>query len=452
METLKRPIIQEEYNEFLNRLFLDDPVKNGYNARTKGLYPRSITFQVTEACNAACKYCYQHNKKPNSMSFDVAKEFIDNLLQGNRYEKYIPKDSIGVILEFIGGEPFMEIDLIDKITDYFLDECLRLHHPWATRFKVSISSNGLLYFDPRVQNYIKKHNNRLSLSISIDGNKELHDSCRVDIYGDGTYDRAIAAVDHYVKTYNVADMPSKMTIAPGNVDKLSTAIISMIEHGYKGIHFNTVYEDTWTKEHALIYYNELCKLSDYIIDKDILYNEDGTLICAPLLPTFGQPIPPQDNQNYCGGTGSMLAIDWQGNIYPCIRYMPNAVGDKQEPYIIGTVKDGIMYNEKTCNRVNCLTCITRRSQSTDECFNCPIASGCGYCSGYNYEVFGTANKRTTFTCIMHKARILALSYLWNTYYRKHGFTKRYKLNIPDNWALEIITEEELNKLKELARE
>jgi sulfatase maturation enzyme AslB (radical SAM superfamily) len=77
----------------------------------------------------------------------------------------------GVVFEFIGGEPFLEIELIDQITDYLVSEMIRLNHPWATKHIFSISTNGILYFDPRVQEYIKKHFWNLSLSISIDGNK-----------------------------------------------------------------------------------------------------------------------------------------------------------------------------------------------------------------------------------------------------------------------------------------
>ena len=68
------------------------------------------------------------------------------------------------------------------------------------------------------------------------------------------------------------------------------------------------------------------------------------------------------------------------------------------------------------NNYNKLEQITRRSQSTDECYNCPIASGCSWCSAYNYEIYGTPNKRTTFICPMHKARVLANIYYWNKTY------------------------------------
>ena len=39
----------EEYPEMLNRLFLEDKTK-GFDAKTEGLYARTITFQVTEDC------------------------------------------------------------------------------------------------------------------------------------------------------------------------------------------------------------------------------------------------------------------------------------------------------------------------------------------------------------------------------------------------------------------
>lgn len=48
------------------------------------------------------------------MHFETAKKFIDYILNSEL------KLSDGVILEFIGGEPLLEVELIDKIYDYFL--------------------------------------------------------------------------------------------------------------------------------------------------------------------------------------------------------------------------------------------------------------------------------------------------------------------------------------------
>ena len=143
----------------------------------------------------------------------------------------------------------------------------------------------------------------------------------------------------------------------------------------------------------------------------------------------------------------MLSVDYLGNFYPCQRYSPISIGNKQEPYIIGTLNDGINLQSKHKERIEYLNCITRRSQSTDECFNCPIGSGCAWCSAYNYEVFGTPNKRATFICIMHKARVLA-----NMYYQWKIGNSQYKTNFPKEWAIEIIGNDEYNNLLKLNKE
>ena len=79
----------------------------------------------------------------------------------------------------------------------------------------------------------------------------------------------------------------------------------------------------------------------------------------------------------------MLAFDPDGIAYPCLRYMESSLGDDAPPIIIGSV-DGIFETDEHKEIKRCLDCITRRSQSTDECFNCPIADGCGWCSAWNY--------------------------------------------------------------------
>ena len=381
------------------------------------------------------------------MPFDVAKRFIDMLLAAkddNDNEYVNSENSPGLIIEFIGGEPFLEIDLMDQITDYFISEMLRLQHPWATRYMISICSNGLLYFDERVQRYMQKHRNHLSFSITIDGNKELHDACRIQPNGKGSYDIAMAAVKDWMsKGYF---MGSKITVAPGNVMYVFDAVKDIIENDYDDININCVYEEGWTAEHALILYEQLKKLADYMLENNLV----ETHRVAMFEENFFKPKDPSDDQNWCGGNGAMIAVDWKGDIYPCLRYMESSLGESVPPMIIGNVYDGIMTKQCEQDCVHCLRSITRRSQSTDECFYCPIAEGCSWCSAFNYQTFGTADKRATYICIMHKARVLANVYFWNKWYRQQGLEKRFENHCPDEWALEIISQEELDILKQLS--
>ena len=383
------------------------------------------------------------------MSFETAKKFIDHLLDGDAgFDKYInPTLRPAIILDFIGGEPFLQVDLIDKVIDYFRVETLKRDHPWAKLFRVNICSNGTLYNTPDVQRFLDKHNPHLSFAITLDGNKKLHDSCRVFYDGKGSFDLAHTAIEDWRSKGRY--MGSKLTIAPSNLPYLDEAVTFMIEEGYKTIYANPVFENVWDIEHAKLYYRQLKKISDYMNERNLaaevnvqLFKEDS--FC---------PMPPESNDNFCGGAASgMLAMDPDGNIYPCLRYMESSLGSNQPPIIIGNVDRGLLMLPEEEKCLNCMACITRRSQSTDECFNCPVAAGCAWCSAFNYETFGTVNKRATFICDMHKAASLANVYHWNTYYRKNNLPYRFKMYLSKEEAMKYISEEEYELLRKLESE
>lgn len=91
----------------------------------------NVTFQVTDDCNLRCTYCYQINKQKHVLKLEDAKKFIDLLLDNSETtKKYIDtKDGVGVIMEFIGGEPFLQTQLIEDIVDYFVGQMIIKDHP-----------------------------------------------------------------------------------------------------------------------------------------------------------------------------------------------------------------------------------------------------------------------------------------------------------------------------------
>jgi uncharacterized protein len=77
-------------------------------------FPLTFTLILTESCQLACKYCYLVGKNSdNRLNFDTAKKLIDYLV--NNHEIFQHKN---VIFDFIGGEPLLEIELMDSICDY----------------------------------------------------------------------------------------------------------------------------------------------------------------------------------------------------------------------------------------------------------------------------------------------------------------------------------------------
>lgn len=424
----------EQFSDFLARVYSREL------SDKKTIGARSVTIQVTDSCNLKCSYCYQINKHDHFISIDTAKAFIDMILKGDN--SYCSTDSsIGFTLEFIGGEPFIAIDLISEITEYTIKRMYELDHPWITKFKISIGSNGTLYFNPKVQQYIRRYNDLLSLGITIDGNKELHDKCRVFPDGSGSYDLAMSAVKHYRNVYG-KEANTKMTLAPSNIRYTFEAVKNLIENDYHAINLNCVFEEGWTKEDATAYYYQLKKIADYILDNELY---DSVYISRFEKVNY-LPMDPSDNKNFCGGLGEMIAINHTGKIFPCIRYMESSLGTDIPEVVIGDIGSGIMKNDKYSELVNEMKACDRRSQSTDECFYCPIASGCSWCSAYAYQYYKSFGKRTTFICDTHKAEALANMYYWNKFFIKEDEKEYRVMHCPKDWALEIISEDEYNML------
>ena len=85
------------------------------------------------------------------MTFETAKKAIDYILG---HPKYCKEES--VIFDFIGGEPFLEVELIDKICDYIKVELYKRNHHWFNSYRLNFTTNGINYHTKKVQNFIKK--------------------------------------------------------------------------------------------------------------------------------------------------------------------------------------------------------------------------------------------------------------------------------------------------------
>lgn len=405
---------------------------------------RNITFQVTEKCPLECTYCYQKNKTLKSMTIDTARECVNLLFkmwENNDPDGFINKDTKALIFDFIGGEPFSNINVIEFICDYFFNRCLQLQHPWLPYFRISIISNGELYFTRPVLKFIEKWNNFLSFGITIDGPRDLHNACRVNKNGVGNFDKAFLALQHYSTCFN-KPATTKVTISPDNLNRLSEIAEFFYEKGFTQVNANPAFEPEWTATHAREYYKQLKEIANFALaHNDIefsFFNKEN--FC---------PLNEEHNNVYCGGNGAMIAFDPQGDIYPCVRYMDSSLNGAAIPLKIGT-KTGWCKTEEQKQIITDLQSITRRSESTDECFNCAIARGCGECLAWNYQASGQLNKRNTNICWMHRAASLANCYYWNMYFRQNKSELRFALNLEEDLALQIIDRYEYLTLKTLS--
>lgn len=369
------------------------------------LMRKSITFIVTKDCQLACKYCYLVGKNNKErMTWDVAKKSIDYILDN---EADFPEE--GVVWDFIGGEPLLEVELIDKICDYIKNELYRRNHHWFTNYQFALTTNGLNYDNDKVQKFIKKNQKHLYIGLTIDGTERKHDLNRIfKTSGKGSYKEVVKNIPLWLD--QIAGAATKVTISSEDIPYICESVLHIYSLGIKEIHINVVFENVWNDGDDIAFEKQLLKLSDIIIDEG-LYKDHA---CSFFEESIGKPLDSiKRNNNWCGA-GRMLSIDAAGNFYPCTRFAQYSLREKNAR-IIGNINDGI---DK--NKLRPFLTLNRCMQSKQECIDCEVASGCAWCQGENYDAANTSTiyQRATAICKMHKARVRANNYYWNKLYRK----------------------------------
>ena len=406
-----------------------------------------ITFQITDACSCRCTYCYEQNKGTTYMTKETARKIVDLLFRmydEDDPDALINKNTHSLTFNFIGGEPLMNVPVIDEVCGYFLEQCMARDHEWLYTWCGYMISNGDLYFNDEVQALFKKYGRYLQYSVSIDGPKDLHDSCRVHVDGSGNFDNAYRAQQAYRKDFGGHSTGTKCTIAPQNLSRVGEIVEFFYNEGFRFINMNPIAETEWTYEQASEYYWQLKKLADFCLEKkDVnlrIFNE-----------LWYHPLTEDDVGNTCGGYGAMLAFDPYGNAYPCLRYMASSLGTDAPPVVIGDYNGIYKTNEARAIRET-MRCVNRKDISTRKCFKCPVAAGCMYCAAWNYQSSGGCwNVRNTNDCHMHQAASLANVYYWNKRYQMEGSPYRFKLWLPRSEAERIVGRVEYYKLKNLEK-
>lgn len=373
---------------------------------------QTISFIVTEDCNLRCKYCYITHKSSNkTMDFSTAKAFIDYLFTDAIHRQE------AVAIEFIGGEPCIEMKLIDQICDYFKLKAYEEQSDWYWNYRISICTNGVNYASKEVQRFIAKNQGKISMTISIDGTKEKHDSQRVFPDGQGSYDIIQKNFPLYISQFGGH---TKATFARDDLPRLKDSIISLWENGITEIAANVIFEDVWQDGDDLVFEDQLKALADYALEHH-LFDE---YVCTFFEDKIGYYYNREDLEKTWCGAGKMLALGPNGNIYPCVRYKDYSLNKKKER-TFGNIFDGGI----KMDLVRPFITSKIQLQSDSECLNCPVAVGCAFCQGFNYDEaeIPTNFNRVKYICKMHKARVRANDYYFSKLFNMYGIKREQSL-------------------------
>lgn len=387
----------------------------------------TITFNTTEDCNLACKYCYETNKHRKTMDIETAKKFIDIILAdddpcnlNNLKDNRISWLYDSITLDFIGGDSLMQPLLLDNILSYWASRLYTTHsenaEKWKKNWRASISSNGTLFANPEVRAFIDDWLPVLSIGVSIDGCPDIHDENRIFVDGRPSMPVIMQWWDWYRERFPNDSRTTKATCSRNSIPYLFDSLRFMHEEmGLNWINQNFIMEDTSsTDQDYQLLRQQMDKCVDYVFDHrtDLYWSMIDRDNFALAHRSEGDD---WEKKGHCG-SGTMPALGIDGKIYPCFRFLPHTQ-EVASPVICGDVEKGL-YNKQAFTTV-CESSYRANCTTKEECKSCDCESGCTYCIAGCYSEFGEF-KRQTYICEFTKIQSEYARKYWNRWEKANG--------------------------------
>lgn len=310
---------------------------------------------VTRNCNLLCDYCYLAKalcpKINADMTIETAKRGIDLLA---RLAKSQELDKPRII--FYGGEPMLNPEVLKFALAYATQE--------IPNIEFTMNSNATLATE-EIAKMLAKY--KVSVSVSIDGPKEIHDAHRVDRGGQGTFDKVIRGFK--ILKENGVDVGISCTITPENVDMLTGILKWLIfELGITSLGFNLMMGDGRSGLSIEEYEQKAAKalIDCFKITRDAGVYEDRMMRRVCSLSEGVACV------NDCGGCGQQIVISPDGKVGVCQAFLETGenfvvLDDEFDP----------------TNHPLWKHWAKRSPFNIPECTDCPALSMCGGGCAYN---------------------------------------------------------------------
>lgn len=201
---------------------------------------------VTKRCNLWCFYCYEQDKE-SVYTWDEVKGFIDELLKMRTTDTFI--------IEFLGGEPMLTFDLVEKAYTY-LESIEGINIP-----RYIITTNGTILTCEIVE--FLTRNPKVGFSISLDGSLIAN---QLRVFKDTRVNSYSAVMKNIKRLLEVGYEPAvHMVTHPFNVHLMLPSVRDLYKNGLRYIDFGIV-ESTMTidESFASLYIDQARQVSDRI--------------------------------------------------------------------------------------------------------------------------------------------------------------------------------------------
>lgn len=317
------------YNDILEELIdqkilIDqDEVKHNFGEVEEFVdFPlQSLALHLVHDCNLRCTYCYgeggSYGGERKPMTEETAYKAIDFLISNSG-------ELSSVNITLFGGEPLLNMPLIKKIVEY----SRKKEQETGKKITLGTTTNGTLLTE-ETRKYLT--DNDITVGVSIDGPKEVHDSCRININGQGSYDQMIENTKNLINERS-GRVTARITLTRNcmQMDKIMQFIEGM---GFRKVNIAFVSGDddapiTIKKDDFEIIAQEYEKIADRMVNA----LEHNVPFYNNLFYSHLRQLNNKKPMLYnCGAGRKYMAVDPDGNLFICHRF----VG--KDDYKLGTV-------------------------------------------------------------------------------------------------------------------
>jgi uncharacterized protein len=292
----------------------------------------SLTILTTSKCNLCCPYCYEAVLSEAGFSevMDVETEaalvpFLEAQLQGAVTEFSVT---------WYGGEPLLNLDTIFRLTPVFIDACSKK----GITYRATVVTNATL-LDLDILKRLTGDAAVSSFQITLEAGKRRHDTSRISINGQPTYEQIIAAAAFIIEQCNVdirvnVDASSTFHEIKEVLDSLRDA--GVLESGRSSVYLG-----------RLLYFLNKSR----IVDNRQIDEANYAALIAHFLPyLYGLPackteeqklklllnfVSKKGPQKQCGAVSpNSMVVDAAGRLYKCweeVGQPSRAVADVRRP-------------------------------------------------------------------------------------------------------------------------
>ena len=375
-----------KYLEENKKLFTPDVYENmAFDFKNKNSVLKAMCLHVAHTCNLNCGYCFASQGKYHGeralMSLETGKKALDFLIahSGTRHNLEV---------DFFGGEPLMNWDVCKELVKYAREQ-EKIHNK---NFRFTLTTNGMLIDDDVIEFANREMSN---VVLSLDGRKEIHDRCRVDYNGVGSYEKIVPKFQELVRRRGGKDYYMRGTFTHANTD-FTEDIFHMADLGFTELSMEPVVCDP-ADPSALTAEDMPVLLEQYeLLAKEMVKRKrEGrpfTFYHYMLDLTHGPCI--YKRIAGCGSGTEYVAVTPTGDIYPCHQF----VGDTK--YLLGNLDEGITNTQvqdefKFCN-----------AYARPDCKDCWAKLYCsGGCAANSYHATGKITGIYEYGCELFKKRM-----------------------------------------------